>query len=256
MKCRLLRKTGPAFLAIWIVVFCSTSPAQKSHPPHWSYQGKDGPEHWGQLDPAYTLCAVGRAQSPININYAEVSELPPLKFNYKSVPLDVINNGHTIQVNYPPGSTLTVGRKVYMLRQFHFHHPSEEYIKGRGFDLTTHLVHDDGSGHLAVVAILFKIGSWNALFSTVWMNVPARSEKATNGPSARVNATSLLPPDRGYYTFQGSLTTPPCSEGVVWYVLKNQATLSADQVALFAKLYPNNARPTQPLYGREVLETK
>jgi carbonic anhydrase len=143
-----------------------------------------------------------------------------------------------------------------MLRQFHFHHPSEEYIKGGDFDLTAHLVHDDGSGHLAVVAILFKTGSLNALFSAVWRNVPARSEKATNVPSARVNATSLLPSDRGYYTFQGSLTTPPCSEGVVWYVLKNQATLSADQVALFAKLYPNNARPTQPLYGREVLETK
>ena len=172
------------------------------------------------------------------------------------MPLNIINNGHTIQVNYGPGSTLIVGDKTYALKQFHFHHPSEEYIDGRGFDLVAHLVHDDGSGHLAVVAVLFKTGPLNTLLEAVWRNIPAQMGKAADVPSVSLNVTDLLPADHGYYAFAGSLTTPPCSEGVTWYVLKNQATLSADQLAAFAKLYPRNARPIQPAYGRAVLESQ
>src|SRR5881396_404866 len=188
--------------------------------------------------------------------HAKPAELPPLGFEYRSVPLNIINNGHTIQVNYGPGSTLTVGDKTYALKQFHFHHPSEESIDGRGFDLVAHLVHDDGSGHLAVVAVLFKTGPLNTLLEAVWRNIPAQMGKAADVPSVSLNVTDLLPADHGYYTFAGSLTTPPCSEGVTWYVLKNQATLSADQLAAFAKLYPRNARPIQPAYGRAVLESQ
>jgi carbonic anhydrase len=255
MNRRLTRKIPSTLLALCIALFWTTSPAQDSH-PHWSYGGEQGPKHWGQLDPTYATCAGGHAQSPIDIKHPKPADLPPLKFDYDSVRLNIINNGHTIQVNYTPGSTLTVGDKTYTLRQFHFHHPSEEHINGRGFDLVAHLVHDDGSGHLAVVAVLFKVGSPNALLDTVWRNIPTQAEKAVDVPTVSLNVKELLPADHGYYTFSGSLTTPPCSEGVTWYVLKNQSTLSADQVATFAKLYPRDARPIQPLYGREVLETK
>jgi len=252
---RLPRKPS-ILLALWAVSFWMTSSAQEPHAPHWSYEGKEGPKHWGQIDPAYGACASGHAQSPINIVHTKLAELPALQFDYKSVPLNIINNGHTIQVSYVPSSTLTVGEKTYTLKQFHFHHPSEEHINGRGFDLVAHLVHDDGSGHLAVVAVLFKIGSSNGLLENVFRNIPPQTEKAMDVASVSVNAKDLLPADLGYYTFSGSLTTPPCSEGVVWYVLKNQSTLSQDQLAAFVKLYRRDARPIQPLYGREILETK
>jgi len=256
MHFRLSLRISATLLTLCVVFFWTALPGQESHPPHWTYEGKEGPKYWGQLDPAYATCAAGHAQSPIDIKHAKPAELPPLTFAYNSVPLNIINNGHTIQVNYAPGSTLTVGDKTFMLKQFHFHHPSEEHINGRGFDLVAHLVHDDGSGHLAVVAVLFNTGPSNALLDAVWRNIPAQTEKATDVPSVSLNVKDLLPTDHGYYTFPGSLTTPPCSEGVTWYVLKNESTLSPEQVAVFAKLYPRNARPIQPLYDREVLETK
>lgn len=256
MSWRLSWKMPPTLVVLSVLLLWTTTHAQGSHPPHWSYEGKKGPENWGQLNPAYAACAEGRAQSPIDIKNTKSAELPPLKFEYNSVPLSITNNGHTIQVSYAPGSSLTVDAKTYVLKQFHFHHPSEEYVNGRRFAFVVHLVHDDGSGHLAVVAVLFKIGPSNALLDAVWRNIPAQAEHATDVPSVSLNVRDLLPADRGYYTFDGSLTTPPCSEGVTWYVLKNQSTLSANQVAAFAKLYPNNARPIQPRYGRDILETK
>lgn len=179
-----------------------------------------------------------------------------LKFNYNAVPLNIIDNGHTIQANYAPGSTLTVGDKTYTLKQFHFHHPSEEHINGKGYELVAHLVHADADGHLAVVAVLLKKGSANAFLETVWKNFPAEKGKAVDVSTVTLNVKDLLPADLGYYTFAGSLTTPPCSEGVTWYVLKSQVSLSGDQVAAFTKLYPMNVRPIQPMNDRELLETK
>lgn len=243
-------------LALCVALQPRVACAQESHPPHWSYEGKDGPKEWGSLDVAYATCSQGRTQSPIDIKDAKKSDLPPLKFDYRAVPLNIIDNGHTIQVNYAPGSTLTVGQKTYMLKQFHFHHPSEEEINGHGFDMVAHLVHADAEGHLAVVAVLLKKGPSNAFLETVWKNIPAQKEKAVDVASVNVNAKDLLPADHGYFTFSGSLTTPPCTEGVTWYVLKDQVSLSADQVAAFAKIYPINARPIQPSNGRELLETK
>jgi carbonic anhydrase len=251
-------KSSLTLAVVCVALFRAAPSAQESHPLHWSYEGNEGPDHWGQLDPAYGTCAAGRVQSPININVkqAKLADLPQLRFDYTSTPLNIIDNGHTIQVKYAAGSTLTVGDKTYSLVQFHFHHPSEEYINNRGFDLVAHLVHDDGRGHLAVVAVLFKTGPRNPLLDTLWRNIPTQKEKAVNVPSVTFNVKDLLPADRGYYTFDGSLTTPPCSEGVTWYVLKSPSTLSADQLATFAKLYPRNARPIQPLNGREVLESR
>jgi len=230
--------------------------AQDSHAPHWGYSGKDGPADWGKLDSAFTSCSVGHAQSPIDIKGAKPADLPPLQFDYKAVSLTIIDNGHTIQVNYPAGSTLTVGDKTYTLKQFHFHHPSEEHVNGKGYDLVAHLVHADAEGHLAVVAILFKAGSANPFLDTIWKNIPATKEKVSDVPSVTINVKDLLPAGHGCFTFAGSLTIPPCSEGVTWYVLKSDAQLSSGQLDAFAKIYPLNARPIQPTNNRQILETK
>src|ERR1700741_2102332 len=225
-----------------------------SHSTHWAYKGADGPNEWGNLDSSYAMCSLGRTQSPIDIKEAKKADLAPLKFDYKAVPLNIIDNGHTIQVNYAPGSTLTVGDKTYALKQFHFHHPSEEHVNGHGYDMVAHLVHADADGHLAVVAVFLKKGKANPFMDLVWKNLP--TEKAVDVSGVTLNAKDLLPVEHEYYTFSGSLTTPPCSEGVTWYVMKNPVALSEAQVAVFAKLYPRNARPIQPGNGREILETQ
>jgi carbonic anhydrase len=230
--------------------------AQEQPPPHWSYKGQNGPQNWGKLDPKYRDCSTGHEQSPINVTGAKKSDLPALIFNYNAVPLNIINNGHTIQVNYPPGSDLKVGDKTYSLKQFHFHHPSEEHINGDTFDMVVHLVHADAEGHLAVVAVLLQTGEANGFIGTVWQNIPKEEEKELDVPGVTLNVRDLLPDDHGYYTFAGSLTTPPCSEGVTWFVLKHPISLSAAQLAEFAKLYPRDARPIEPRNGREILETK
>ena len=254
MKIHVKRCSLLPFLALCVI----SSPvfAQEAHPPHWTYEGSEGPSKWGKLDKAYATCSFGHAQSPINITRAQPADLPVLKFDYKAVPLNIIDNGHTVQINYAEGSTLTVGDKTYALKQFHFHHPSEEHINGHGFDLVAHLVHSDAEGHLAVVAVLFKPGAENPLLATLWKNIPSEKGKAVDIAGVTVDVSTLLPADHGYYTFAGSLTTPPCSEGVTWYVLKNQSSISPAEVAAFAKLYPRDARPIQPSNGRQVLETK
>ena len=227
-----------------------------SHPTHWAYKGAEGPNEWGKLDSSYATCSLGRTQSPIDIKEAKKADLAPLKFDYKAVPLNIIDNGHTIQVNYAPGSTLTVGDKTYALKQFHFHHPSEEHVNGHGYDMVAHLVHADADGHLAVVAVLLKKGASNSFLETVWTNIPKEKDKAVDVSSVSLNVKDILPAEHSYFTFAGSLTTPPCSEGVTWYVLKSQSSLSAEQLAAFAKLYPLNARPIQASNGRQILETK
>ena len=250
------RKSLLLVFGVCIFAFPAIPLAQEAHPPHWAYSGPGDPKHWGQLDPAFAACSNGRQQSPIDIRDAKIADLPVLKLDYSAVPLSVIDNGHTVMVNYAPGSTLTVGDKVYKLTQFHFHHPSEEHINGRGFDMVAHLVHKDAEGHLAVVAVLFKKGAANPLLETLWKNIPPDKEKTVALPSVSVNVKDLLPADLGYYTFSGSLTTPPCTEGVTWYVLKTSSTLSPEQLATFAKLYSANNRPIEPTYQREILETR
>jgi len=231
--------------------------AQPSTPPHWSYEGKEDPQHWGKLDPAYAACSSGHIQSPINIAKARQVDLPPLQFSYSAVPLSIVDNGHTVMVNYAPGSTLTVGDKIYTLKQFHFHHPSEEHVNGKKYDLVAHLVHADADGHLAVVAVLFKRDSTPApLLDTLWKNLSAEKGRVVEVSSASINAKDLLPPTAGYYTFAGSLTTPPCTEGVTSYVLQTPVDISEPQLDAFAKIYKHDNRPIQPTNQREVLESK
>ena len=238
-----------------LFVLARAANAQQSK-AEWSYTGEHNPAKWGELAAAYGTCSVGKRQSPINITKPETADLPALQFHYRAVPLNIIDNGHSIQVNYPAGSTLKVGDKTYTLRQFHFHHPSEEQINGRGYDMVAHLVHADDDGRLAVVAVLLKSGASNAFLASIWNNFPTEKEKAVENASVSVNVADFLPSDHAYYTFTGSLTTPPCSEGVTWYVLKTPVQLSPEQVAVFAKVYSMNARPIQPLNGRELLVSK
>jgi carbonic anhydrase len=247
------------FAVVQIVAIVVTARAQenKPAPPHWTYQGgEEDPQHWGDLDTAYATCKLGRQQSPIDIRKAEKADLDPIQFNYQASPLKIIDNGHTVMVTYAPGSSITVGGHQYSLKQFHFHHPSEEKVNGKSFDMVVHLVHADAEGKLAVVAVLLNVGGSNATIHTLWDNLPKEKNIASSTDNVTVNAAQLLPTDHGYYTFAGSLTTPPCSESVTWFVLKSPLTISTDQLEAFAKVYPLNARPTQPLNDRTVRETK
>jgi carbonic anhydrase len=225
---------------------------------HWSYSGETGPAQWAALESDYSSCGFGKLQSPIDIHdkVARKGSLPAIAFDYKPSPLKIIDNGHTIQVDYAPGSFIAVQGKRYELVQFHFHKPSEEKINGKSADMVAHLVHKNTDGNLAVVAVLLKTGQANKLVETLWKNLPAEKERETVVEGVQVNAADLLPGKKaGYYTFTGSLTTPPCSEGVTWFVLKTPTSISNSEVARFAHLYPMNARPTQPLNGREIRAT-
>jgi carbonic anhydrase len=230
--------------------------AQEHHPEHtWDYGDALGPSHWGDLKPEFAACKNGHHQSPIDIRNPKKAALPPIQFDYKPSPLHIIDNGHTVMINYGSGSFISVGDKKYALKQFHFHRPSEEKINGKGFEMTVHLVHADDQGKLAVVAVLLQKGEDSALVHELWNDLPKEKEKEEVFDNVQIDLSQILPPDRGYYTFSGSLTTPPCSEDVTWYVLKHPTTISAEEIERFSQLYRDDARPTQPLYDRIVLES-
>ncbi|HLO92974.1 MAG TPA: carbonic anhydrase family protein [Burkholderiaceae bacterium] len=222
---------------------------------HWAYEGEGSPEHWGELKPEYRLCASGQRQSPIDIRDGIRVDLEKIQFDYQPSGFAVLDNGHTVQVNIAPGNSLQVMGRRYELLQFHFHRPSEERINGRQFDMVAHLVHKDPDGRLAVVAVLLERGRDHPLVQTVWNNLPLEKGEALPAPG-QMDLTQLLPEDRGYYTYMGSLTTPPCSEGVLWMVMRQPVQLSASQLAIFGRLYPMNARPVQPGSGRLIKESQ
>jgi carbonic anhydrase len=242
-------------LMVLLVVAAGVSLGQEAK-PEWTYSGKDGPKGWGSLNPEYQTCKLGHTQSPIDIKGAKKAALPAIQFDYKPATLNIVNNGHSIQVNYPEGSWITVGDKKYQLKQFHFHHPSEEHVNGKPYDMVVHLVHADADGKLGVVAVLLKKGSANPMIQKIWENLPKDEGKAAEVAGVEVDPSALLPATTGYYTFSGSLTTPPCSEEVTWFVLKTPVEVSAEEVAAFAKVYPHNARPIQPTNGREIRESE
>jgi carbonic anhydrase len=243
---------------IWLMLVALVAAAQWK--THWSYEGVEGPAHWGDLDPDYAACKAGKEQSPIDIRNAEKAELPALRFEYKNAPLKyLVNNGYTIRVNYHTpgsGSFLMVGDQRYQLTQFHFHRPSEEYIHGKPYDMVVHLMHESSDGKVAGVAVLLKAGSANATIQQIWDHMPLTAGKEEEVPEVAVNPAGLLPRDAGYYTYTGSITAPPCSEGVTWFVLKTPIDVSAAQISAFAKLYPHDVRPLQPLNGRVVKESR
>jgi carbonic anhydrase len=224
----------------------------------WTYEGPRGSDHWADLDPQYAACR-GKEQSPIDIRDAQKADLPALRFDYKPglIPY-VTNNGATIRVNYEtPGSGdfLIMGDARYQLTQFHFHRPSEERIQGKAYDMVLHLMHQSSDGKVAGVAVLLKAGRVNATIAKLWAHIPmAEGDLKVDG--LEVNPLDLVPLTRGYYTYLGSQTAPPCNEGVTWYVLKTPVAISAQQIEAFAKLYPHDVRAVQPLNGRVVKETR
>ena len=245
-------------IILYTFFLAAGSAGQVHHPEHgWDYSAALGPDRWGDLKPEFATCKTGQRQSPIDIRNPQKVDLPPIRFDYQPSPLHIIDNGHTVMVNYQSGSFMSVGGKKYALKQFHFHRPSEERISGQSFDMSVHLVHADQTGKLAVVAVLLKEGEDNPLLGELWKNLPQEQEKESRLDNIQIDASRMLPSDMGgYYTFSGSLTTPPCSEDVVWFVLKNPTTVSAKEIERFSQLYPNNARPIQPLNDREVLQSQ
>lgn len=221
---------------------------------HWDYNGKEGPQHWAQLDPGYETCAIGRAQSPIDIRNATRASLPSIAFSYTASPAEVVNNGHTVQVSLANAGGIEIDGKPYRLLQFHFHTPSEEHIAGKAFPMVAHFVHQAEDGRLAVVAVLFKEGKKNQALGKVFDAMPAKAGEKI-ALTGNFVPQAVLPEKQGYYAFAGSLTTPPCSENVQWRVLKQPVELSRAQLEQFQRLYSMNARPVQPLNGRAVLES-
>ena len=228
--------------------------AAESHAAHWSYEGEGGPKSWGGLKPEFTKCSTGLRQSPIDIRDGVKVQLDPVQIEYRPSAFRVVDNGHTIQVNMAGGNTIEVIGRRYELLQFHFHRPSEERINGRQFDMVAHLVHKDVEGRLAVIAVLLDRGSAHPLVQTIWNNLPL--EKGDEVPAkALLDLNALLPAERSYFTYMGSLTTPPCSEGVLWMVMKDPVPVSTEQIGVFSRLYPMNARPIQAASGRLIKES-
>jgi carbonic anhydrase len=221
---------------------------------HWSYTGQTGAAKWGDMQSDFATCKLGKKQSPIDIKGAKKGNLPAIGFNYGQTNAEVVNNGHTIQVNLSGGGDVKVASGDYKLLQFHFHTPSEEKVNGKAYPLVAHLVHKSDAGKLAVVAVLFKQGQKNAALEKVFAAMPAK-ENGKADLAGGMNVTKLLPTKRSYWAFEGSLTTPPCSEEVQWHVLKEAVEMSKEQIAAFKKLYPMNARPVQALNGRVLQES-
>lgn len=225
-----------------------------SESPHWGYQGDVAPKYWSELKADYALCGSGENQSPINITNTVDAKLPELDINYSSYGSNVVNNGHSIQVNYQPGSTLVVDGDRFELKQFHFHSPSENTINGKSYPLEGHFVHADKNGKLAVIAVMFEKGQANTVLDRFWKQMP-KNKGEKSRLTKKVAARDLLPENTGYFRFNGSLTTPPCTEGVRWFVMKQPVSVSGQQVEKFSHImhHPNN-RDVQQLNARLVLE--
>jgi carbonic anhydrase len=233
-----------------------TTRAADSAPAHWSYDGQTGPKHWGAEDPAFALCSGGKHQSPIDIDKAVVRNLPELEFDYKNTALNVTDTGHSFQVNAANGGGgFTVAGERYDFLQVHFHESSEERLHGKPYSMEAHLVHKNAKGELAVVAVLIRKGKTNEFLKPIFDNFPTKGAIETDVAGETINMMNFLPAHHGYFTFEGSLTTPPCSEHVRWFVLKTPVEASEAQVMQFGVRYPHNSRPTQPLNGRVIVES-
>jgi len=222
---------------------------------HWAYEGDGAPGNWGKLRSEYAICDKGLRQSPIDIRDGIKVSLEIIRFEYKPSQFRIVDNGHTLQVNLGEGLAMHVMGKRYELVQFHFHRPSEERVNGKLYDMVAHLVHKNDEGQLAVVAVLFEKGGEHPLIQTLWNNIPLDRDMEVT-PAEPIDLAQLLPENRAYWTYMGSLTTPPCTEGVLWMVMKQPLQVSADQVAIFSRLYRSNARPIQPTNGRLIKESR
>ena len=232
----------------------AANPAAQMH-AHWSYEGEGAPANWGKLRSDYTTCATGQRQSPIDIRDGIKVGLETIRFDYKPTQFRIIDNGHTLQVSVGEGLALNVMGKRYELLQFHFHRPSEERINGRQYEMSVHLVHKDPDGRLAVVGVLLERGAAQPVVQEVWNNLPLERLEPLAAQDS-IDPVALLPTDRRYYAYMGSLTTPPCSEGVLWMVMQQPVQASPEQIHIFSRLYPMNARPVQQASGRLIKQSQ
>jgi len=222
--------------------------------PHWSYDGAEGPDHWSQMEADFSTCSTGKNQSPVNLTNFIKAELAPIKFDYKAGGDQVMNNGHTVQVNFAEGSSMILNDQTFALKQFHVHSPSENQINGKSFPMEAHFVHADTDGKLAVIAVMFEEGKANAELQKAWKSMPhGAGEEVTL--KENIIGTAVMPSDKSYYRFSGSLTTPPCTEGVTWLVLKKPVTASKEQIENFTHvMHHHNNRPVQHVNARAILE--
>jgi carbonic anhydrase len=233
-----------------------TDTDDSDEPPeaHWSYDGETGPEHWGDLSDEWATCADGMSQSPIDLDSLITldSGVDDMSFSYASSGTAIVNNGHTVQFNYDAGSTFTVGADTYDLLQFHFHAGSEHIVDGEGFPMEMHLVHSDSAGNLAVVGVLIGVGDTHPTLSDAGWDFMPTTEGEYEDETNSFNIGDMLPGVGPAWRYSGSLTTPPCSEGVAWHVMWETVNISADQMAVFTDLFDHNYRPDQALNGRTV----
>jgi carbonic anhydrase len=237
------------------VLVCSIAVAAGAQTgANWSYTGKTGPLNWSKLDPAYKACSQGHAQSPVDIRGAHLNKsLQPIEFHYVSGPVRLENTGNTVRVYVDPGSYIVYDGVRYELKQFHFHHPSEEAVKGKLTDMVVHLVHQSADGKSAVIAVRLSVdrGDPNAVMAALWPHLPAKTGE-TEKIGDMINPGGFLPTDRGYWTYVGSLTAPPCTEGVRWFVFENVLSISSSQLRAFTSIIPMNSRPLQETHGRKI----
>jgi carbonic anhydrase len=227
--------------------------AATSAAPHWSYAGNTGPQHWGALQPDFKVCQLGLEQTPVDLKGGIKGEPGTVALDYKPLPLRILNNGHTIQVNADTGCSCAIGDTKYDLLQFHFHHPSEHLLSGKAFDLECHFVHKSSAGALAVVGVFIKPGEKNDALAPLFDAMPSK-EGPEMKAAGTIDPSALLPKSGGYFRYMGSLTTPPCSEGLTWTVFREPIEASPDQIKKFASLFPNNARPVQNQNRRLLIE--
>lgn len=233
------------------------APSETTSTP-WTYAGELGPPHWGELDPSFAMCGVGKAQSPIALPAHAPQSSSTARAEWSPLPVRAKNDGHTVVVPAPPGSAFVLDGIRYELQQIHLHAPSEHTVAGRTYDAELHLVHASADGKLLVVGILFATGAENVPLRPLFDAMPKEPSSETSGATP-IDLATLLPEAPRFFRYEGSLTTPPCTEGVTWLVLEpgaaGPATLSAEQLdALRAALPAPNARPVQPLDGRAVIE--
>lgn len=225
---------------------------------HWSYEGDTGPEHWGELTPAYSACANGREQSPINIESSQVKEgtkLKDIQIQYEPTTFSLENNGHTIQAHPTTESnSIIVAKKEYKLAQIHFHTPSEHQYNAQNYAMELHLVHTDKTGKIAVLGVMIQEGKENKTLATLWNVLPKEEAKKAITINEPINLQALLPQDQISFHYNGSLTTPPCTEGVKWIVFEQPIELSKAQIQAFQDIFPDNHRPVQPLNERKIIK--
>jgi carbonic anhydrase len=227
------------------------SAAQAADAPHWDYEGHGGAQKWGELADGFKACGIGAEQSPIDLSGSIKATLDPPRFEWKPQAFKIVNNGHTIQANAAPGSTLAIGKDTYNLVQFHFHAPSEHAVNGKRFAMEVHFVNAAADGRLAVVGVFMQPGRKNAAFAAIMQAAPrTEGEKTLDQP---VDPRQFLPAGKALFRYKGSLTTPPCSEVVDWNVFEQPIEVAESDIKAFQTIFPMNARPLQPLNRRFLL---